>query len=197
MHKYAVAEIFRSIQGEGVHAGTPAVFVRLAGCNLNCSWCDTDFKVKEHLTPAQIDDRVRQLDPTIDCMVVITGGEPSLQLREDENLCPSRYTSVESNGTGVIPSWVDWVVVSPKPQMKLQDLVVLAIDELKVVLDPDNNPEKWRRKILKERRLRLNQMSHTLFIQPCSMDLQPAFEYVMKHPHWRLSVQLQKILDIP
>ncbi|MGH7755783.1 MAG: 7-carboxy-7-deazaguanine synthase QueE, partial [Vulcanimicrobiaceae bacterium] len=74
----ALAEIFTSIQGEGTHTGRAAVFVRLAGCNLNCRFCDTDYAVRSFASIADVVAQVRELGGNCP-MVVLTGGEPLIQ----------------------------------------------------------------------------------------------------------------------
>src|SRR5580692_5197185 len=113
-----LAEIFYSIQGEGMWTGTPAVFVRLAGCNLACDFCDTDYSTKFFASVDEVVERVRETGG--DCpMVILTGGEPLAQaetaalieaLRKDR-----RRVHIESNGTvySDLPDDV-WLCVSPK-----------------------------------------------------------------------------------
>jgi len=118
MKTYRIAEVFYSLQGEGRNAGRPAVFVRFAGCNLKCDFCDTDHRCMEELTLSDLRTRVAQVGGP--CQVVIfTGGEPMLQL--DVGILRAfrhYYTALETNGTLEIPeeirSRLNWVTVSPK-----------------------------------------------------------------------------------
>ena len=111
--KYPVVEIFTSIQGEGQFAGSPANFVRLAGCNLRCPFCDTDIKEKERLSVSEI---VERLNPNVR-ITVITGGEPCIH-----NLKPLNRrlhivgyaTHLETNGTFPLETLFHYVSVSPK-----------------------------------------------------------------------------------
>jgi organic radical activating enzyme len=128
-------EIFQSIQGEGTIAGYPVTFIRLAGCNLACSWCDTkeswNPKDVEMLTPIQIESRC------VYPFVVITGGEPTihdLQGLTDILSAFGHRVMIETNGTNPIPAkWkIDWVVCSPKPPLYE---VNCRCDELKYVVD--------------------------------------------------------------
>jgi 7-carboxy-7-deazaguanine synthase len=100
----AVCEIFKSIQGESSRAGLPCIFVRLAGCNLNCSWCDTDYsRTTEGATLMSVDDIIAEVEKLICCRVEVTGGEPMLQAETPElmrRLCDDGYeVLIETNGS--------------------------------------------------------------------------------------------------
>ena len=185
---YSVNEIFYSIQGEGYYAGSAAVFIRLAGCNLQCEWCDTNHEKKEEMTPASIVNSVIRLWPYhARPFIVITGGEPTIQdltflVTALKKEC--MYVAVETNGTGPIPMNVDWITVSPKEEHTPYIYNLKKADEIKVVLDGINDPENW------------NSYGRQKYIQPCSEKYGPAVEYVKTHPEWRLSIQIQKILEI-
>lgn len=141
MHKYGIVEIFSSIQGEGCNLGRRANFVRFAGCNLNCKWCDTNWsKAAEHLSIPEIIDR---LDPKAK-LVVFTGGEPLLQA----GLCllaaavsaQGYDIAVETNGTlstAILREAVPnvWVACSPKPDTNWSINEHCVYDELKYVVD--------------------------------------------------------------
>lgn len=116
--KYPIVEVFSSIQGEGLYTGAPAGFIRLAGCNLSCTFCDTDKEAKEDLDPKEI---VAKLNPDIQT-VVITGGEPTIHdLTELVRALRDRSYRIhlETNGTSTPPSGVHWVSVSPKRGAKV------------------------------------------------------------------------------
>ena len=140
----ALAELFYSVQGEGTWTGTPAVFVRLAGCNLACRFCDTDYATKAFASVTEIVARVRELGG--DCpMVVLTGGEPFVQ-RETSDLIAAlrvdgRRVHVESNGTVAVPLPADvWLTVSPKERLHPQ--MAARANEVKLVVD-GRVPEEW------------------------------------------------------
>ncbi|GAC1305960.1 MAG: 7-carboxy-7-deazaguanine synthase QueE [Vulcanimicrobiaceae bacterium] len=140
----ALAELFYSVQGEGTWTGTPAVFVRLAGCNLACGFCDTDYATKAYGTVASVVARVRELGD--DCpMVVVTGGEPFVQ-RETTDLIAAlradgRRVHVESNGTIPVALPEDvWLTVSPKERLHPQ--MAARANEVKLVVD-GRVPEEW------------------------------------------------------
>ena len=109
-----VNEIFYSLQGEGFNTGTPAIFVRLSGCNLDCPFCDTDHISGKEMTEGEIIEEVSRYKASL---VVITGGEPALQLTESlvEMLhLLGKTVAVETNGTVELPKNVDWITLSPK-----------------------------------------------------------------------------------
>ena len=140
----ALAEIFYSVQGEGTWTGTPAVFVRLAGCNLNCRFCDTDFSVKGFASVADIVARVRALGG--DCpMVVLTGGEPLAQAESsaliDALRNDGRRVHIESNGTIAVDLPADvWLTVSPKE--RLHPAMAARANEVKLIVD-GRVPGEW------------------------------------------------------
>ena len=122
MKQYAVNEIFYSLQGEGVRAGTPNLFLRFAGCNLTCKQethgfdCDTEFVSSRKMTIEEI--KADLLDLSRDCKwVILTGGEPALQIDEElvEGLRGDGYKlAIETNGSVELPHGLDWITVSPK-----------------------------------------------------------------------------------
>jgi 7-carboxy-7-deazaguanine synthase len=139
-----LAEIFYSVQGEGTWTGTPAVFVRLAGCNLSCSFCDTDYALKFFASAGDVVARVRAEGG--DCpMVILTGGEPLAQ-RETRALIDAlradgRRVHIESNGTlpADLPDDV-WLTVSPKE--RLAEAMAHRADEAKLIVD-GRVPVEW------------------------------------------------------
>lgn len=197
VRKYAISEIFRSIQGEGYHAGRPAVFVRFSGCNLKCDFCDTDHTQKEELTFQELQER---LDSLLRCgdILVLTGGEPTLQnLSPIISFCSVTQVCIETNGTRE-RTLCDlrakhanaWITVSPKYKHVRYDSFLHA-HEVKVVYDERLDFDKiWRSMDSSLCH------AHKGYIQPCSENIQPALDFVLKHPWWRLSLQLQKIINV-
>ena len=183
---YKIAEVFRSVQAEGARAGHPALFVRFAGCNLNCAWCDTDHAMRERYTTAALGERIlKQSRPGDD--VIFTGGEPLVQVKQNDPLMEmlrgKRWLSLETNGTFPIPGGFQWRTVSPKAGSVLR---VDIADELKLVLQDGVDPEAVRGAITAEH----------YSIQACSGNLDPTMRYVLDHPGWRLSVQWHKLVGI-
>ncbi len=139
-----LAEIFYSVQGEGTHVGTPAVFVRLAGCNLNCRFCDTDYALKFVATIPDVVARVREAGGGCP-MVVLTGGEPLAQretaLLIDALRADGRRVHIESNGSIAIELPRDvWLTVSPKE--RLDPAMAVRANEVKLIVD-GRLPHEW------------------------------------------------------
>ena len=208
-----VHSTFYTLQGEGRNTGCPAVFVRLAGCNLwsgreqdralgtgSCSrWCDTEFggtggSGGGRYTSMTLAERVKSLWPSRSPpFVVFTGGEPLLQLTAAVLLelrhLGLRKIAVETNGTLLCPSGaIDWICVSPKAG---QRIVQKQGDELKVIWPQQLNLE----------RLREMAFFH-FFLQPMDgpkreENVKTTVDYCLTHPEWRLSLQTHKLLGIP
>jgi organic radical activating enzyme len=187
-----LAEIFYSVQGEGSWTGTPAVFVRLAGCNLACAFCDTDYALAFIASIADVVGRVRAEGG--DCpMVILTGGEPLAQaatpaliaaLRAD-----GRRVHIESNGTidVALPDDV-WLTVSPKE--RLHPAMAARANEAKLIVD-GSVPESWRDAFPE---------STPLFLQPEGnkpANVALAVEAAKRNPaRYRLSLQTHKYIGV-
>jgi 7-carboxy-7-deazaguanine synthase len=209
---YAVKEIFYSLQGEGVYAGRPAVFCRFAGCNLwsgkekdrekaVCKICDTDFVGTDgkngdyYRTSHSLAEAILNVLPrarTTRSLVVLTGGEPSLQLDEELVACLHDLDveiALETNGTLSPPPGIDWVCVSPKSQT---DLKLRSGDELKLVFPQDDlDPESFEH--LSFSHFFLQPLHNTEFAENTRLTV----DYCLKHPKWRLSLQIHKLIGIP
>lgn len=139
MNVYPVAEIFKSLQGEGFNVGREVVFIRLAGCNLACEWCDTDHAAASVLDEAEICQRVARFGcPS----VILTGGEPSLHnmtsLSHALRCSGVKWIGMETNGTKSLKPFrgmIDYITVSPKKGIPLDDSVWDMADELRVIND--------------------------------------------------------------
>ena len=187
-----VNEIFYSLQGEGHYTGTPAVFVRFSGCNLDCSFCDTRHG---RFTDMTEDDIMAEVAKYPTAHVVITGGEPALQLTAalvSRLHAAGKYVQMETNGTRQLPNGceVDWITCSPK----YQPVVLTHIDELKVVFlgeGQDMSPYDWCE-------------ASVYSLQPCDVGdsgenarlLKAAIDYCLAHPKWRLSLQTHKMINV-
>ena len=210
---YAVKEIFYSLQGEGAHAGRPAIFCRFTGCNLwsghekhradaVCQFCDTDFvgtdgdgggsfKNAEDLAKAVVSYWPDSITDVIHPYVICTGGEPLLQL--DKDLIEAFHNegaevAIETNGTLPVPEGVDWVCVSPKSG---STVVVEKGDEIKLVYPQEGHqPTDF---------VHLN-FEH-FFLQPMfdedeNEHVKETIEYCLTHPRWSLSLQSHKLLGL-
>lgn len=207
---YAVKEIFYTLQGEGTHAGRPAVFCRFSGCNLwngresgrhkaVCQFCDTDFVGTDGTgggsfrTAAELAAAVASAWGATDGQrfVVCTGGEPLLQV--DTELVDALHAegfeiAVETNGTQPAPAGLDWVCVSPK---STAPLVLTSGDELKLVYpQPDALPSQFEH--LEFSSFRLQPMDGPDVVE----NTKRTIEYCLEHPRWHLSVQTHKYIGI-
>jgi len=208
---YAVKELFLTLQGEGVQSGRRAVFLRFAGCNLwsgreqdrsqaQCSFCDTDFVGTDGPGGGKFAD-ARSLAGAVeaawgvgraDRLVVITGGEPMLQL--DSSLVDALHdcgfrVAIETNGTIAAMDGLDWICVSPKGGT---EVVQRTGDELKLV---------WPQSGLDPAELESWDFDHFL-VQPmdCADDeaaVDAAIRLAMERPKWRLSLQSHKLVGLP
>ena len=189
-----VNETFLSLQGEGYFTGTAAFFLRLSGCNLRCPFCDTQH---QSYTEMSEDDIVAEASRHKPRHIVITGGEPALQLTEslvDKLHAAGFFIQVETNGTLPLPEGIDWVTCSPKG-----DFPQFPVDELKVLFMGDvTDPEAIISPLLGK------ESGVKLYLQPLDTGnekqnraiLRSCINYVLQHPRWSLSLQTHKIIGI-
>lgn len=213
---FQVKEIFYSLQGEGIYAGSPALFCRFCGCNLwsgreedrthaICTFCDTDFVNPDagifadeaaliHALIKKLPENFHHTHSQSGRRIIFTGGEPSLQLTQKlvDMLHNEGCTlAVESNGTHPLPQRIDWITVSPKVGTKL---ITTSGDELKLVYPQQGcTPENFA------------DLSFNYFLlQPCDVNdpiinkknIQLCLDYCLRHPQWRLGIQMHKFLGI-
>ncbi len=207
---YAVKEIFYTLQGEGSHAGRPAVFVRMAGCNLwsgreadraqaVCRFCDTEFVGTDGTLGGRYSTAILLAEQAAACwpvqagdrFVVLTGGEPLLQV--DSALVDALHAqdfeiAVETNGTLAAPAGIDWLCVSPKAGAAL---VQRQGHELKVVV-PQPGLDLLALGQLPFEHLRVQPMAGPLGVENTAW----AVQWCLDHPRWKLSVQTHKMLGI-
>lgn len=212
---YNVNEIFYTLQGEGAHSGIPAVFIRFSGCNLHCPWCDTDFQDAHSMTCEEIVEEALSLYDIPNerrRMVVLTGGEPSLQVDSvlvDALHAAGFYICIETNGTRPLPEGIDWITCSPKAECidtrkSYACLAIKRANEVKVVFTGDYDPEIWREHLQAEHWM-LQPLRYTgewllnncdAFEDDRNDNLDDTVRYILSHPFWRLSVQLHKIVGL-
>jgi len=199
-----INDIFYSLQGEGHNTGRAAVFIRFAGCNLRCPFCDTEFDSYREMTDADI---VKAIGHYGSRFVVLTGGEPTLQADEAfvELLHSHGYeVAMESNGTRPAPKNLDWLTVSPKSpsggRMELRG--ERMPDEIKIVFGEDTHPEEMLAALMSA--LQKHAVSPQKYLQPCDTGNEQqnaritarCVDYILKHPEWRLSLQTHKLINI-
>jgi 7-carboxy-7-deazaguanine synthase len=187
-----LAEIFYSVQGEGAWTGTAAVFVRLAGCNLACRFCDTDYALRFIASIDDIVARVRAIGGACP-MVIVTGGEPLAQARTPELIdalrADGRRVHIESNGTidVMLPADV-WLTVSPKE--RLHPLMAARANEAKLIVD-GRVPEEWVAEFPPTTPIALQPEGN----KPANVEL--AVAAVKRHPaRFRLSLQTHKFIGV-
>lgn len=217
---YALAETFYTLQGEGYHAGAPALFIRFAGCSMwsgqqehrerdaarhgaSCPrFCDTDFRPREYLTAKQLVERGRGLAPADLPLIVLTGGEPLLQVDQPlvdalRGAWPRALIAVETNGAHEPWAALDWICVSPK--VPVGRLAITAGDEIKVVV-PAYSPEDYASIAGNFAHRWVSAEATTSGVGQSLLSgdaLRRAAEWVMANPTWRLTVQTHKLIGIP
>lgn len=195
-----VNEIFNSIQGEGANTGRPAIFVRFSGCNLNCSFCDTDFKRWVKMSEDEIITKVDLINTYGTDFIIFTGGEPLLQL--NRKLCDllhnQGYTiAVESNGTIEHDLPIDWLTISPKHKFTNAKTVVKWCDEVKLLVDEETD-------FIDLKYLQDTIDANYYYLQPIDtkndinngVNTLKAIQFAKENPRWRISLQTQKILNV-
>lgn len=193
--RYPIIESFTSIQGEGFHSGKGATFIRVAGCNLRCRWCDTaysfDLTKARWMSAQEIIEEIQMPHQHI----VITGGEPTLYelgplVQELHN--QGKYVAIETNGTKPIPvEWgIDWITASPKPSTDYA--LSCQADELKYVVDNEFRVENVNDQAVPEGRIFLQVESG----RPESA--QKIYDLIQRYPgkRLRLGIQLHKVLNV-
>lgn len=206
---YKIKEIYYTIQGEGYHAGRPAVFCRFSGCNLwsgreedrskaTCQFCDTNFWGTDgenggKYSAEELTQKIMSLLPenAPNPFIVLTGGEPALQV--DEKLIGTFHANgleigIETNGTKPLPKGVDWICMSPKAGT---EIVLTKGNEIKIVIPQKGvNPADFEDLDYDHK-----------YVQAMESDtwddnIKHAVKYVLNHSQWKLSVQTHKYLGI-
>lgn len=190
---YKLVEIFESLQGEGRNTGRPCVFVRFAGCNLACPWCDTDVRERFSMT---LEELLAEIASYKAKTVVLTGGEPTLIEGAPELIAALKaagyFIAVETNATVDAPwlQFVDYVACSPKAEFP-DKIELKKANEVRVVASDESAVEFCRKvKELIE--------ADDYYVSPCDhdgeIDFATAKSVLSKLDGWSLSVQLHKIL---
>jgi len=196
---YPVMEHFYTLQGEGVHTGRAAYFIRLGGCDVGCVWCDVKESWDASAHPQMTNVAIAQEASAYEGRVaVITGGEPAMH--DLSALCDALHASgfaihIETSGAHPLSGKLDWVTLSPKKFKAPLDGCFAVADELKVVVFHKSDLE-WAEQ-------------HAAKVSPgCKLYLQPEWskrdsitpliiDYIKLHPRWQLSLQTHKYINIP
>ena len=192
-------ESFYTIQGEGFHTGKAAYFIRLAGCDVGCPWCDVKDSWDERDHPrVEISSIIDNADKSKSQIAVITGGEPLMHNLESltQNLKDNGFqTHLETSGAYELSGYWDWICLSPKKFKKPLPETFDRADELKVIVYNKSDylwAEKMAEKVTPECKL---------FLQPewskSKKILPQLIEYVKDNPRWQISLQVHKFMDIP
>ena len=216
-----LVEQFHSLQGEGYHAGKSAFFVRLAGCKVGCSWCDTknswDEKKHPSISIEKIIDRIKIAREKGASFCVITGGEP-LQHNLD-NFCKAikkmtmgeeqkpMKIHIETSGVNSISGSYDWITLSPKRHSPPKNYFLKNCNEIKIIINEIEDIEfaiQIKKETLKQYQLSecedgLKKEDKVFYLQPAwnnANGFSLAIDFVKNNPDWKLSLQTHKYLKI-
>ncbi len=192
-------EEFYTIQGEGFHTGKPAYFVRIGGCDVGCSWCDTKRSWNAEIHPAvATDEIVERAKATEGQAVVVTGGEPSMYQLGYFTKELHKYkiqTFIETSGAHTLTGEWDWICLSPKRQIPPKEEIFPKAHELKMIVQEEKDLE-WA------------ELNAEKVGNQCELYLQPEWsvapkilpviiEYAKHNPKWKISLQSHKYMKIP
>ena len=197
--KLPIMEEFYTLQGEGKHMGSAAYFVRVGGCDVGCTWCDTKESWDATLfPPVDVDPIVRRVSATPAKTIVVTGGEPSRyplgyfteKLREN-----GITTMIETAGVKPLEGTWDWICLSSKKYSPPHYSLYPRANELKVIIQNAGDLE-WA-----EKNAKLVSDNCELYLQPewskAAEIMDDLTKYVMKNPKWKISLQAHKFMNIP
>jgi organic radical activating enzyme len=192
-------EHFFTIQGEGYHTGKAAYFLRLAGCDVGCVWCDVKESWDETLyEKVSITEMVNYVKKSGAKFCVITGGEPAqydLSNLTDKLKQSGIYTAIETSGVYPLKGKFDWVCLSPKKFKPANDNVFKLANELKVIIYHKSD-FAWA-----EKQAQKTESTCKLYLQPewdkKEQILPLLVEYVKQNPRWRISLQTHKYINVP
>jgi organic radical activating enzyme len=194
-----VMEHFYTLQGEGVHQGKAAYFIRLAGCDVGCVWCDVKDSWDSTRHPLlEIEFLVEQVKQAGSPIAVITGGEPLLHDLQEltRQLQDAGFkTHMETSGSSSLSGSWDWITLSPKKFKPPIPEVVIKANELKVVVFNKSDfewAEKWAAQVSPGCKLYLQpEWDKAALVTPMIID------YIKAHPQWQLSLQIHKYINVP
>ena len=194
-----VMEAFYTLQGEGFHQGKAAYFIRLAGCDVGCVWCDVKESWDKDLYPEQsIEQIVEEAKNNPGRLAVITGGEPTMHNLDDLTNAlhqESFLTNIETSGSHPLSGKWDWICLSPKKFKAPLPAILPLANELKIIVF-NASDFKWAEK-------------YAALVSPsCKLYLQPEWDkaatvtpliidYIKENPQWELSLQIHKYINVP
>lgn len=192
-------EHFYTLQGEGFHSGKAAYFIRLAGCDVGCHWCDVKESWTAENQPVYTVDHLREyVMSTPAKIVVVTGGEPLMhnlepltQILKEQGI----RTHIETSGSSPLSGSWDWICLSPKKFKAPLAECISAAHELKIVVY-NHHDFKWAEEFASQVNTEC-----ILYLQPewsKRKDMEPLIvQYIKENPQWNLSLQTHKYIDIP
>ena len=191
-----VAEIFYSLQGEGANMGKPAIFIRLAGCNKDCWFCDTNWKNGIEMSIEEILQKIEKYPAK---MIIWTGGEPTLQLsNEILHHFTHYYNCIETNGTNPVPSKIDYIACSPKVDVEVLHKNFDFVNEFRFPYykEIENTLPKIA-DLPKANNYFLSPIlfGNDIFAKKNRENVISSIDFIKKNPQWRLSVQTHKLLN--
>jgi organic radical activating enzyme len=196
--EYPLMEDFYTIQGEGAHTGRAAYFIRLAGCDVKCWWCDVKDSWDESKHPrVSTRDIVERAKKSGTRLAVITGGEPLLHNLEPLTIRLRQEgfsVHIETSGSSPLSGHLDWITLSPKRFKEPLDEVFPYVDELKVVVLKNKDLE-WAEKNAEKCPEGTQLLLQPEWETPESVKL--IIEYVKKNPQWGISLQTHKFMNVP
>lgn len=196
---YPVMEHFYTLQGEGFHSGVAAYFIRLGGCDVGCVWCDVkeSWDASKH-PKMSTDEIVANASQHMGRVAVITGGEPAMHdlTALTDSLHKAGFkTHIETSGAHPLSGSLDWVTLSPKKFKAPLEENLSKASELKIVVYNKSDfqwAEQFGSKMPANSKLYLQpEWSKKEQVTPLIID------YIQKHPHWQLSLQTHKYINIP
>ena len=192
-------EAFYTIQGEGFHQGRAAYFIRLAGCDVGCVWCDVKESWDRDLYPEKsVEEIVGEAKKFPGKLIVITGGEPTLHNLDllTKTLKKEGFeTNIETSGSSALTGTWDWICLSPKKFKPPVPEILPHANELKIIIF-NKSDFHWAEKYA------------ALVAPSCKLFLQPEWDkaekvtpliidYIKANPQWQLSLQIHKYINVP
>jgi len=198
--------MFHSIQGEGYWAGHNAFFIRLAGCDVACPWCDTKESWHTRHPVLNVAAILAEVRASLAPIAIITGGEPLMHNLDELTVTlqgEGIRTHLETSGAHPLSGDWDWITLSPKPHREPKGMVVKICDEVKVIIEGESDIE-WAESFKEQASTRPGPGNclgaRHFYLQPEWLKKDSAIplivEHVLKNPQWQISLQTHKFLGI-